>query len=203
MKLYERTSLSIAITKLFDKLKEEITKQYPSLPAGHVKAYIFGGAAVHIYTNARYSGDVDAQLDALIQLNTQDIIVDYEGDNGRPYLLTWDGNFNDAFTLIHPDYREDAIVFQKKPDSPLWIYLASPVDLAVSKVSRFVDIDKADIRLLAEMGLITETEFAERAEKALLYWVGNDFLLKYNIREAKKIIQEARKFVHECGVPTN
>ncbi|OAD20381.1 hypothetical protein THIOM_003923, partial [Candidatus Thiomargarita nelsonii] len=120
-----------------------------------------------------------------------DILVDYEGDNGRAYLLAWDDKFNDAFTLIHPDYREDAIVFQKKPDSPLWIYLASPVDVAVSKVSRFVDIDKADIRLLAERGLITENEFAERAETALLYWVGNDLMLKYNIRDAKKIIRDA------------
>jgi hypothetical protein len=186
IKLYDQTPLSLAITKLFDKIKEEISKQYPSLPAGQVKAYIFGGAAVHVYTNARYSADLHAQLDALIELsNAQDILVDYEGDNGRPYLLTWDSKFNDAFTLIHPDYRDDAIVLQEKADSPLWIYLASPVDVAVSKVSRFVGIDKADIRLLAERGLITENEFAERAEEALLYWVGNDFLLKYNVRDAE------------------
>jgi chromosome segregation and condensation protein ScpB len=192
MKIYDQTPLSLAITKLFDKIKEEISRQYPSLPAGQVKAYIFGGAAVHVYTNARYSADIDAQLDALIELsNVQDILIDYEDENGRAYLLAWDGKFNDAFMLIHPDYREDAIVFQEKPDSPLWIYLASPVDVAVSKVSRFVDIDKADIRLLAEMGLITENEFAERVEKALLYWVGNDFMLKYNIRDAKKIIRDA------------
>jgi hypothetical protein len=65
--------------------------------------------------------------------------------NGKPRLLTLDTNFNDTFGLIHPDYREEAIPLQPNSDSVLWIYLASPVEVAVSKPARFVEVDKTDI----------------------------------------------------------
>jgi hypothetical protein len=97
------------------------------------------------------------------------------------------------YSLIRFFYREDAIPLRQSSESPLWIYLASPVDVAVSKVARFVEVDQSDIRVLAERSLITENEFMNRVEEALLYWVGNDMMLKYNIRDARKIILNASK----------
>jgi hypothetical protein len=70
MQLYYHTPLGSVILKLFDKLKESIKSQYPTLPAGYVKAYIFGGAAMHIYTNARSSHDVDTDWNASLKLDT-------------------------------------------------------------------------------------------------------------------------------------
>jgi len=58
MQFDNNTPLCIATFKLFDKLKESIISQYPTLSSGHVKAYIFGGVAMHFYTHERYSHDV-------------------------------------------------------------------------------------------------------------------------------------------------
>jgi hypothetical protein len=192
MKLYN-TPLSVAIAELFSKIREKIDEEYPSLPAGQVKAYIFGGAAIHIYTNARYSKDVDAQLDARIPLETSDFVVSYTHDDGRNFFLTLDGNFNDALTMVHPDYQDDAIPLLTEPDSPIWVYLPLPVDLAISKVVRFQEVDREDIRILAERGLITESEFTERVEEAKLSWPLTLRFTQYNILDAKKIIRNAQK----------
>jgi hypothetical protein len=121
MQLYYHTPLGSAILKLFDKIKQSIKSQYPTLPAGYVKAYIFGGAAVHIYTNARTSHDVDTDWNASLKLDT-DLTIFYDEEDGNPKRsLVLDTNFNVNMGLIHPDYQEDAIVLQPKLDSPLWV----------------------------------------------------------------------------------
>jgi hypothetical protein len=43
----------------------------------------------------------------------------------------------------------------------------SPVDLALSKIGRFEDLDRGDIATLAQDGLITERAVRRRAEEAL------------------------------------
>lgn len=195
MQLYNHTPLGTAILRLFDKLKESIILQYSSLPAGHLKAYIFGGAAMHIYTNARYSHDVDTDLSVQLKLDT-DIIVFYEDESGNPRTpLALDTNFNVNLGLIHPDYCDDAIPLQQKPDSPIWLYLASPVDLAVSKIARFAEVDKQDISLLAKRKLITLKEFTMRVDEALLYLATSNVMLKYNIEDAKKLISKAYEVI--------
>jgi len=190
MQFDNNTPLCTATFKLFDKLKESILSQYPTLTAGYVKAYIFGGTAMHFYTHERYSHDVDTGFN-VSQLNIDtDIVVYYENGKSRTSLVL-DTNFNVELGLIHPDYRENAIPLQEKPDSPLWLYLASPVDLAVSKIARFADVDKQDISLLAERKLITLREFTMCVDEALLYYAVNNVWLKYNIEDAKKLIFKA------------
>jgi hypothetical protein len=188
--LYKYTPLGQAILKLFTHLRQALITQYPSLAAGQVKAYLFGGAAMHLYTNARSSSDVDAQLDARIRLDT-DIVITYADEPGKLYYLALDTHFNDTLGLFHPDYRQAAIPLQLQQDSPLWLYVASPLDLAVSKTGRWADIDRTDVQTLAEHQLITEPEFTQRAEEALQYWVGNEVMLRYNIRDARQIILAA------------
>lgn len=186
------TPLGIAILKLFDGLRQSTILHNNPLPAGHVKAYIFGGAAMHIYTSGRYSNDVDIDLNAEVELDA-DIVVYYEDENKNNSVFTLDTNFNVNFGLIHPDYHDDAIALQQKPDSPLWLYVASPIDLAVSKVARFADVDKKDISLLAERGLVTHQKYTERVNEAPLYLATSNRMLKYNIKGAAKLIQKFSK----------
>jgi len=53
------------------------------------------------------------------------------------------------------------------------IFVLQPVDLAISKLARFGEIDRKDILRLAEDGLITSNELRKRAEAALPAYVGN------------------------------
>jgi hypothetical protein len=58
----------------------------------------------------------------------------------------------------------------------LWLVAAvciAPLDLAVSKISRFSEQDQADIHSLADAGLIAHDKLRAHALEALDYYVGN------------------------------
>lgn len=75
------------------------------------------------------------------------------------------------------------------------VYVLSPVDLAVSKLSRFADNARKDIEALVRHGLTTADAIQERALEALPGFVGNVSPLKMNIQDAVKIAQAAERFL--------
>jgi hypothetical protein len=187
--LYTFTPLGKAILKLFNQLEAQIKQRYPDLPDGYVKVYIFGGAAVHLYTNLRMSHDIDAEFTCYLEIDT-DIIVRYQDESGSQETVTFDANYNVTLGLMHPDYHESAHPLQILANSPLWIYVASPLDLAISKVARFQEVDKQDILALANQGLIQPDEFDKRLDEALDYSATQNVLLKYNLQEAKQLVKK-------------
>jgi len=75
----------------------------------------------------------------------------------------------------------------------------SPVDLAVSKLARFDERDRDDIRTLIQDGLLTDAEtFRRRAEEALAYYIGDLTMVRYAIRDVTEWIQDHR---HEPPAP--
>jgi hypothetical protein len=64
-----------------------------------------------------------------------------------------------------------------------------PVDLAISKLARFSEIDRGDILQLAKDGLITASELRQRAEEALPAYVGNLASLQTSILLACRDIE--------------
>ncbi|MBJ7263742.1 MAG: hypothetical protein JHC61_08420 [Burkholderiaceae bacterium] len=84
------------------------------------------------------------------------------------------------------------------PDGrPLWlhfdVHVLSPVDLAVSKISRFADHDRHDIAALVLHGLATAEAIEARAHDALIGFVGNVGSLKMNIADAVAIACKAEE----------
>ena len=62
------------------------------------------------------------------------------------------------------------------------------VDLAVSKIARFQDQDRADIAALARHGLLDGAAFQTRVEEALDHYVGDARWVRYNLRDARALI---------------
>ena len=52
------------------------------------------------------------------------------------------------------------------------VYFLSPIDLVVSKLSRYETVDQEDIRAMAEQGLVSADAVQKRAEEALGGYVG-------------------------------
>src|SRR5689334_9141995 len=73
-----------------------------------VRMYLAGGAAVHYYTGARTTEDVDAVFSTRVLL-PQDLEVYYINAQGEPRLLYFDRQYNDALGLLHEDARQDSI----------------------------------------------------------------------------------------------
>jgi len=147
----------------------------PAKPKKPVVICIAGGAAMHFYTGERYSRDIDARIFARVMIDPQELQVAYQGDDGRARLLYFDTQYNDSFALLHQDAYDEARAVRMEgiAANRLDVRLLQPVDLAISKLSRFSEQDQDDIRALARHGLITAAALRKRAEAALPDYVGN------------------------------
>lgn len=159
----------------FGKVMQKIEAALRDYRGPPVPVYVAGGAAVHLYTGARYSRDVDARIGLPKLALPPDLSATYRGPDGLPKVLYFDTAYNEAFGLLHEDVHEDSIAVPIPGVNPkrLVVRLFSPVDLAVSKLSRFEAHDQEDILALARAGLIDADSLRKRAEAALPGYVGS------------------------------
>ncbi|ELA9712431.1 hypothetical protein RG007_000022 [Vibrio parahaemolyticus] len=192
--LHTETPLAKAIFELFDDLAQLIEEKHRDLPAGSIKAYVFGGCAVHLYTNARGSNDLDAELNAANKLDISSIILEldpvyFDDPEVGESTLDWDANFNIGLPSLGPDYKENAIPLVCG-DSILHISLVSAVDIAVSKLSRLAEDDLKDIIALFKAKRFSLEDFKQVAQDAIDYSATPDSL-QSNVEFAITAIEEA------------
>jgi len=152
--------------------------------------YIAGGAALHLLTGARVTEDIDATFSKRV-LIADEIAVSYRDPDGRARLLYLDRNYNDTLGLLHEDAYDDAepIDVRGIDRKVLDVRVLSPLDLAVSKLARFGDQDRADIELLARHGLVDAASLRSRAEDALGGYVGDLAPVKTSIDIACRLVE--------------
>lgn len=162
-------------------------------PARPVVVCVAGGAALHFYTGARYTNDIDAKIFARVMLDPKELQVAYADADGRTRLLYLDTQYNDSFALLHHAAYDDArpIDLAGVDARRLDVRLLTPLDLAVSKLSRYSAVDCDDIRALAVTGLIDAAALRRRAEAALPDYVGNLNRIKNSIELAVKLVTAA------------
>lgn len=160
---------------------------------GPVVVCVAGGAALHLYTGSRVSKDIDAKVMARF-IPPRDLQVSYRDANGRGQLLYFDTQYNDSYGLLHEDAYDDAISIPVPGVDPrrLDVRLLAPVDLAVSKLSRFESHDQEDIRALARQGLIEADALRRRAQEALPAYVGDVKRVRNSIELAEKLVRKER-----------
>lgn len=158
-----------------------------------LRMYVAGGAAVHFYTGARISEDIDATFSRRI-LPGDHLEVSYTDGAGSPRLLYFDTQYNETFALVHPDAHDDSIALDLPglAREPVDVRLFSPLDLAVSKLARFAEHDQDDIRALARAGLLRAAGLRRRAGEALGDYVGDARRIGTSIRLACEIVGNAR-----------
>lgn len=155
------TPIGSALRRLFQELERRVQPQSP------LRIILAGGMAVHLYVGKRVTLDVDAEFCARV-LIPRDMVAEAEGLGA----LYFDTNYNPMFALMHEDYQVDAIpVATGIPNIDLRVL--APVDLAVSKIARWADVDREDIADLVQAGLVTAKAIKRRAQEALTGYVGN------------------------------
>jgi len=167
----------------------------PKRPVKPVVVCVAGGAAMHFYTGERFSNDIDAKIFARVMLDPQELQVAYRGEDGRARLLYFDTQHNDSFALLHHVAYDEAlpIKVQGVDARRLEIRLLAPLDLAVSKLSRFSEQDRQDIRALARAGLLDASALRRRAEAALPDYVGDLRRIRNSIDIACRALSKPRK----------
>lgn len=158
-----------------------------------IRMYVAGGAALHFHTGARVSVDVDAVFSRRIAL-PEGLDVAYRDEDGAARLLYFDRQYNDTLGLLHEDAHDDSLPLTLEGIDPdvLDVRILTPIDLAVSKLGRFSDQDRADIVALAERGLLSAANLEKRALEALEVYVGDTQRLRGIIASAVKIVAASR-----------
>ena len=158
-----------------------------------IRMYVAGGAALHLLTGARVSEDVDAVFSKRVLLS-EEIEVSYRDADGRARLLYLDRNYNDTLGLLHENAHKDArpIDIPGIDNKLIEVRVLAPIDLAISKLSRFADQDRDDILLLAREGLIEAASLRKRAEQALAGYVGDLNSVRNSIDIACRLIETAQ-----------
>lgn len=155
--------------------------------------HVAGGAAQLLYTGARVSEDIDASFSRRILLPDK-LEVAYLDADGAARLLYLDRQYNESFALLHEDVHLDSlpIMIEGIDSAIIDVRAFAPVDLAVSKIERFAEHDREDMRALARAGLITADEVGARAEQAVANYVGNLASIRTSIGLACGLIREAQ-----------
>jgi hypothetical protein len=180
----------------FRKLLARIAETLDKVPAGElpIKMFVAGGAALHFYTGERVSRDIDAVFSHRIAL-PEDLEISYSDADGAARLLYFDRQYNDTFALMHEDAHADSLslILGGVDSQVLDVRLLAPLDLAVSKISRFSSQDRADIGSLARHRAIDSTALRRRAVEALTGYVGNVDRVRGSIEAACRIVDDTVK----------
>lgn len=180
-----------AFTKIMQKVTAQLGNTDPKLLP--IRLYVAGGAALHLRTGARLTEDIDGVFSRRVVLK-EDIQVAYKDPDGRARLLYLDRNYNDTLGLMHESAYDDSEPIELPGTDPriLEVRLLSPVDLAISKLSRFNDRDREDVEVLAREKLIDANTLRQRAEEALAGYVGNVDALRTSIDLACNLVMAAQ-----------
>lgn len=180
----------------FREIAARIEASIAELPSSvlPIKMYVAGGAALHFYTGERVSEDIDAVFSKRVALPDQ-LEVSYRDADGRARLLYFDRQYGDTLALMHEDAHEDSVPLTLKgiDARKLDVRLLSPLDLAVSKLSRFSDQDRDDIVTLARRKLINAASLRTRAGQALGGYVGSVERIQGNIVQACRIVDDTER----------
>jgi len=180
------TELAIGLTELVNQLDKSLQLKEP------LKMYIAGGMAVHLYTAARVTTDVDAEFSKRF-IVPGDLLVETTAGN----MLYLDANYNSTFALMHEDYLDDAVRVPMDTDH-IEVFVLSPVDLIVSKIARLSGPDMGDIQSLIWTLKISADEIQKRAEEALHGYIGNMSAVQLNLKDVLAVAQKW-ELIHAPG----
>jgi hypothetical protein len=161
-----------AYVEAFRTLALRVARSANATAQAPITMFLAGGAAMHFYTGARMTDDIDAVFDRKI-LVPADATVIYRDTQGKARSVYFDMNYNESYALLHEDAHDDAWRLVLDGMDAVRVLVLQPVDLAISKLARFSEIDRGDILQLAKEGLITAAALRQRAEGALPGYVGN------------------------------
>jgi len=90
----------------------------------------------------------------------------WQNEHGEFEELAYYYTYSPTLGLMHEDYDRRAI-FKFSVENKLNVYILDPVDLMISKLSRFGEQDQEDIKRIIQNDLVNKTEFEKLATDAI------------------------------------
>ena len=198
--------ITISILKLFKKLEIYYNQHIHSLKEfskGNkliINAYISGGSAMSFYNPNRATLGLDIEVKSQnkkvlipsLELNYADMIL----PNMQKIYI--DSVFNPQFYIMSKDYISNAIsidIFQYEKDNIVIIkpHILSPLDLILSKLTRWSATDQKDVYSLIENHFVIKEQLKDEIElvlaSATIGYIDNANKLNNNINECFDMFQ--------------
>ncbi len=180
-------SFNEAIIEMMAEIAKQIPDSHKQTP---VKAYLTGGGAVHYYCNSRVSDDVDLIMQFSVKI-PEDLFVVWLNEEGSLEQVHYDHTYNSTFGLLHEDY-EDRAVHMITIDDKFEINLLSPVDLIISKLTRFAQNDEEDIANIIKTGKVDKDELYALATDAINVGVGfQKSFVEINLQHVMEMFEDS------------
>ena len=132
-------------------------------------------------------GGAAALLSGAVSRVTEDIDILASGDTVRALkeagvLKSHIQPVADSFLCLHPDYRK-ACIYVRELSFPrkIRVYRLSPLDLAISKLSRFQQVDIEDIEAILKKEKFNKKTILKRYATARAYYT-NSRATDFNVR---------------------
>ena len=171
------TSLKDAVKEMVEIIGAKLPSKYKKKP---VNLYISEGIAIHFHTASRVSKDLDAIIDKNISIPSK-LKVIWQNEQGEFEELSYDHNYSPTLGLMHEDFDKRAI-YQFSIDEKLNVFLLDPIDLIISKLSRFGEQDQEDIRRIIQNDLVKKEDLVILANDAIaIASAGRPETLKLNL----------------------
>ncbi|MGP9768347.1 DUF6036 family nucleotidyltransferase [Halomonas sp. AOP13-D3-9] len=98
-------------------------------------------------------------------------------------MLELDASFNTTLAPLHEDYEDRVIRLVTQSHVPnVEVYVASALDVAITKLGRFGDRDQNEILTLLQLPYINIEEFERLAREAISYYVGDGTRISGNLK---------------------
>lgn len=155
-------TLKDAVIQMMQIISQRIPTKYKKEP---VNLYITGGIAIYFHTASRVSKDLDAILDRGVDIPKK-LKVIWINENNEFEELAYDHNYTPTLGVMHEDYESRAIHLFTIEEK-LKVYILSPEDLIISKLSRFAEQDQEDIKSIIQNNLVKKSDFEVLAKDAI------------------------------------
>lgn len=198
--------ITISILKLLKKLETYYNQHLHSLKEFNkdnkliINVYISGGSAMSFYNSTRETLGLDMEvkfqnkkvLIPSLELNHTDIILP------NMQKLYIDSIFHPQFYIMSKNYISNSIpidIFKYEKNNIVIIkpYIISPLDLILSKLTRWTPNDQNDVYLLIENHFVIKEQLKDEIELALasaiIGYIDNTNRLNNNINECLDMFQ--------------
>ena len=157
-----------------------------TLPSNqNIRFYLSGGMLVYLYTGCQRTFYIEGEFNRKVYIaDGLSLVYRDEGDKER--LIRFNKNDNTRFNLMHPNYKQDAVLLPFTQLQNMQVHALSALDLCVSKISRLSPIDIEDIQSFVRAGHFSAEALELRAREALADYIGDLKQYRDNISLAKQ-----------------
>ena len=153
-----------------------------------VHACIAGGMAVNYHTGYRMPSQVEMKWSHRVPIPPEMLAFPIPDPHveDETIIVSLDG-LSDVQGSYPPGWEQAAPEISRA--GQIIIHVMTPLDLAVSMIARSSDLDREDIKVLAQAGLIRSADLEERAAEALRQYAGDTTFIMTNIRDAVDLVR--------------